>query len=89
MICVPCILVPVILFLWTMIRPIIYWFRKPNKNAVDQNNDGKDDVCSLLSACLCINKKKKLGDRAVVANDGSEMLLEIEKKPPAEVFGYW
>lgn len=87
MVCVPCILVPVILFLWALIKPIINWFRGPNVNAEDQTNAGDDDaICSLLSGCPCINKTaNKLEDQAVETNAEKATLLEIEKETPAEV----
>lgn len=88
MVCVPCILVPVILFLWALIKPIINWFRGPNENAKDQTNAGDDDaICSLLSGCPCINKTaNKLEDQAADETTGEKAsLLEIEKETPAEV----
>lgn len=60
MVCIPCVLVPLLLFLWGMIKPILKWFRTPVENAENQNNTEDDQVCSLLSSCPCINKNKAL-----------------------------
>lgn len=59
MVCVPCVLVPLLLFLWGMIKPMLNWFRAPVENSEDQNNAADDQVCSLLSSCPCINKNIK------------------------------
>jgi len=59
MVCVPCVLVPLLLFLWGIIKPMLNWFRTPVENSEDQNNAGDDQVCSLLSSCPCINKNIK------------------------------
>lgn len=76
MVCVPCILVPLLLFLWGMIKPILNWFRKPKENSGDQNNAANDDdVCSLLSSCPCINKKKT-GDQPLKINENELLLKE-------------
>ncbi|VVC26559.1 Uncharacterised protein family UPF0729 [Cinara cedri] len=89
MVCVPCIMVPMLLFLWAMIKPIINWFRRPNEIATDQNNtvdDQSDNVCSLLSSCPCINKKNiKPGDDQAAETNGDENEELLEKKPCAKV----
>ncbi|VVC26925.1 Uncharacterised protein family UPF0729 [Cinara cedri] len=81
MVCIPCILVPLLLFLWGMIKPILNWFKNPKENSGDQNSDAaNDDVCSLLSSCPCINKNNKPEDQALKIKE-SELLL----KEPLEV----
>jgi len=79
MVCVPCVLVPLLLFLWGMIKPILNWFRKPVENSEDQNADD-DQVCSLLSSCPCINKNKNLQENPDNANE-SEILLKESHEP--------
>lgn len=80
MVCVPCVLVPLVLFLWGIIKPLINWFRRPVENSEDQNVDN-DQVCSLLSSCPCINKNNKLpGGQMDNANEN-----EILQKEPVEV----
>lgn len=75
MVCIPCVLVPLILFLWGIIKPMLNWFKAPVENSGDQNNAGDDQVCSLLSSCPCINKNIKLpGDQADNKTTKSETL---------------
>lgn len=72
MVCIPCVIVPLLLFLWGMFKPILNWFRKPVENSGDQNGDD-DQVCSLLSSCPCINKNKKsTGDQEDQVNKTNE-----------------
>lgn len=80
MVCVPCVLVPLLLFLWGMIKPLLNWFRKPAENSGDQN-DADDQVCSMLSSCPCISKNKPLPKDAVDNTNTVEDLL----KEPIEV----
>lgn len=78
MVCVPCVIVPLLLFLWGMFKPILNWFRKPVENSSDLNGDD-DQVCSLLSSCPCINKNKKsIEDKEdeVKKTNEDEILLE-------------
>jgi len=76
MVCVPCILVPLLLFLWGIIKPIMGWFWKPVENSGDQNTDN-DQICSMLSSCPCINKKEKIpGDQT-----DETFYSEISKEP--------
>lgn len=73
MVCVPCVLVPLLLFLWGILKPILNWFRKPVENAGDQNVDD-DQVCSLLSSCPCINKDKNVpADQANNTNESETL----------------
>lgn len=78
MVCVPCVLVPLLLFLWGILKPIINWFRKPVENAGDQNA-GDDQVCSLLSSCPCINKDKNLPADQVNINESETLPNESLK----------
>lgn len=72
MVCVPCFLIPLILFIWGMIKPILRWFNKPVENSGDQNTDD-DQICSMLSSsCPCINKNKKIPDET----DGETSIKE-------------
>lgn len=80
MVCVPCVLVPILLLLWGMIKPILNWFRKPVENSGGQNADD-DQVCSLLSSCPCINKNKKITADQVDTTNEDESL----SKEPIEV----
>lgn len=74
MVCVPCILVPLILFLWGLIKPMINWFKKPVEGSGEQINTEDDQVCSLLSSCPCIQKNKQLpGDQK---NESDTLLKE-------------
>lgn len=61
MVCIPCFLIPLLLFLWGIIKPILRWFNKPVDNSGDQNTD--DQICSMLSSCPCISKNKKVPDQ--------------------------
>lgn len=56
MVCVPCVLVPLLLFLWGMIKPLINWFRRSEESSATTNENNEDQVCSLLSSCPCVNK---------------------------------
>ncbi|XP_025191982.1 UPF0729 protein CG18508 [Melanaphis sacchari] len=76
MVCVPCVLVPLLLFLWGIIKPMLNWFRTPVENSEDQNNAGDDQVCSLLSSCPCINKNKKSTEDQVNKTNTSETSLK-------------
>lgn len=77
MVCVPCVLVPLLLFLWGLIKPMINWFKKPVENSGEQTNADNDQVCSLLSSCPCINTNKQLpGDQADKINDNTTLLKE-------------
>lgn len=78
MVCVPCVIVPLLLFLWGMIKPMLRWFRTPVENAENQNNADNDEVCSLLSSCPCINKDKKLPTDQINADTNNET---IQKTP--------
>lgn len=80
MVCVPCVLVPLLLFLWGMIKPLLNWFRKPVGNAEDKNADD-NQVCSLLSSCPCINKDKNTPKDIADQTNESEILV----KEPMEV----
>lgn len=80
MVCVPCVLVPLLLFLWGMIKPMLQWFRKPAENAEDQSKTDDDQICSLLSSCPCINKNKTTPDDKIDAAKESETL----QKTPLE-----
>lgn len=75
MVCVPCVLVPLVLFLWGIIKPLINWFRKPVENSEDQNADD-DKVCSLLSSCPCIYKNNKLPGGHMDNDNEQETLLK-------------
>lgn len=81
MVCVPCILVPLLLFLWGIIKPMLNWFRKPVENSGADNTED-DQVCSLLSSCPCINKNKKEADDPSAIKEESETLLteSVESK---------
>lgn len=76
MVCVPCVLVPLLLFLWGIIKPMLNWFKTPVENSGDQSNTDDDQVCSLLSSCPCINKNKKLPDDQVDKTKNSETVLK-------------
>jgi len=77
MVCVTCVLIPIFLFIWGIMKPILNWFRKPVEKSEDQNAD-EDQVCSLLSSCPCINKNKKIStDQTDETFDG-----EISVKKP-------
>lgn len=77
MVCVPCVLVPLLLFLWGIIKPMLNWFRRPVENSEDQNNADNDQVCSLLSSCPCINKNiKSPTDQADIKTSKNETLTE-------------
>lgn len=76
MVCVPCVLVPLLLFLWGIIKPMINWFRKPVENSGDPDNTNDDQVCSLLSSCPCINKNKNSPEDKENKTVDSELLLK-------------
>lgn len=76
MVCVPCVLVPLLLFIWGIIKPMLNWFRTPVENSEDQNNAGDDQVCSLLSSCPCINKNIKSPRNQADMTNKSETLLK-------------
>jgi hypothetical protein len=74
MVCVPCVLVPLLLFLWGIIKPMLNWFRTPVENS--EGNAGDDQVCSLLSSCPCINKNIKSSEDQEDKTNKSETLLK-------------
>lgn len=74
MVCVPCVLVPLLLFLWGIIKSMLNLFRTPVENSEDQNNAGDDQVCSLLSSCPCINKNIKSPVDQTDITDKNEVL---------------
>lgn len=78
MVCVPCVLVPLLLFLWGMIKPLINWFRRTEENSEATNENNDDQVCSLLSSCPCINKNNSVSkDHA----DNTQNVKTLQKEP--------
>lgn len=75
MVCIPCFIVPLLLFLWGIIKPMINWFRKPVENA-EGNNAEDNQMCSLLSSCPCINKEKKLTTDPADSKEENETLMK-------------
>ncbi|XP_025418191.1 uncharacterized protein LOC112688956 [Sipha flava] len=87
MVCVPCVLVPLLLFLWGIIKPMLNWFRTPVKNAENQSKTDEDQICSMLSSCPCYYKNKSVPDDKIDESKDGETLqktplevLEIDKK---------
>lgn len=80
MVCVPCVLVPLLLFLWGLIKPMLNWFKKPVENTGgEQTNTVEDPVCSLLSSCPCINQNKQLPEDQT--NESVTLLKEPLETP--------
>lgn len=76
MVCVPCILVPLFLFLWRFIQPFVlrFWnpFEKKNETGTDKPKDITE--CSLFSSCPCLKKDK---DKPT---DSQEVLVDEKKE---------
>ncbi|KAF0720203.1 Uncharacterized protein FWK35_00038602 [Aphis craccivora] len=76
MLCVPCVLGPVLLFLWGIIKIMINWFwRAPVENPENQSNDNDQDF-PLFSSCPCIKKNIKSLDNQADKTNKSETLLK-------------
>lgn len=69
MVCVPCIFVPLIVFLWSMVKLLINWFWKKPAN---ENNAEEDPVCSLLSSCPCINKNNSMKEEKKIDSNNAD-----------------
>lgn len=76
MFCVPCVLVPLLVFFGAIIKFITTFFwRAPVENPENQRNDD-DQVFPLFSTCPCTNKNIKSSDNQADKTDKSETLLK-------------
>ena len=69
MVCVPCFLVPFLLFLWRFLQPYVLMFWNPNKGIKEGDKCQKDSLFS----CPCVNESSSSSPEA-------EAVKEEEKK---------
>lgn len=76
MVCVPCVLIPLFLFLWRFIQPFVLRFWNPFEKKGENDNKPKDITeCSLFSSCPCLKK-----DKDKETNESSKEVLVDDKK---------
>lgn len=64
MVCVPCFLIPFLLFLWRFIQPYVLRIWNPFEKKDGENKSTTDiSECSLFASCPCL-KKKENGETA-------------------------
>lgn len=63
MVCVPCFLIPFLLFLWRFIQPYVLRIWNPFEKKDGENKSTDLADCSLFASCPCL-KKKDNGDNA-------------------------
>ena len=77
MVCVPCILIPFLLFLWRFIQPFVLRFWNPFEKKGEGNKDTPKDIteCSMFASCPCIRKNKDPD----ASNTTTEELVDSKK----------
>lgn len=72
MVCVPCFMIPFLLFLWRFIQPYVLMLWNPQKKDEEGNVVGKDEnYCPSALMCPCAVKNK---------TDSTECKKPLEEK---------